>query len=137
MPALLAGVQMLLVEVLKHLVVGVLGTSIDYSRQDLTESGQLLRREFSPFGHGDLELNHQIAALLFVLVEGHAEPPHYLLLVVANNLPPSGVESKLLAIQMGQFKVEPKESFNQRYRFLVKKVCPFASEMGMRLFLDH
>ena len=97
---------MFLVEILKHFVVGVFGASIDHSWQNLTEDSQLLWCEFSSFGHDDLEFHNKIATLFFIFVERHSKPFDYLLFVVAYDFSGTGIESVLLAIEMGQFEVK-------------------------------
>lgn len=97
---LLAGVQVLLVEVLQHLVVGVLWSGIHDTWQDLGEDCQLLRSEFATLGHGHLEFDDEVALLFLVLVEGHTEAPHYLPVMIAHYLSGSGVDGVLLAVQV-------------------------------------
>lgn len=134
--ALLAGVQVLLVEVLQHLVVRVGRARVHLAGQGLGEDLDLFRSQIAAFRHRHLELDDKVASQLLVFEERHPESPNDLLAVVAYDLACSRVNGVLFAVEMGELKAEAKQRLGQADGLFVEEVCAFAREVGVRDFLD-
>lgn len=72
MTSLFTGIHVLLIEILKHLVVIILGTIIDLSRKKLGKGIDLFRSELATFWHSYTELNNEITEAHWVLEEWHS-----------------------------------------------------------------
>lgn len=134
--ALLARVQVLLVEVLQHLVVGVSRARIDLAWQSCGEDLYLFCGQIASLRHRHLELDDKVSPQLLAFEEWHSKPSDDLLAVVAHYFASPSVDGVLPAVEMGQLKAKAKQGLSQADGLFVEEVCAFAGEVGVRDFLD-
>jgi hypothetical protein len=79
---------------------------VDLTREGGGKSLVLIRSKFSPFWHGNFELQDQQTFFLLIAEERHAEVLHYFFIAVPDDLAGTGVDVVLLAVEVFEYEVE-------------------------------
>jgi hypothetical protein len=130
------GVDVFSIEIFKHFVVIVLGSFVDFSRENSSKSFKLLFTKLSSLGHFNFELNDEVAVAHVVLEERHAKSSNYFFIFISYDFSSGGINVVEGAVKMFKFELKADQSFSKTNILLDEEISSLASEDFMWLLLN-